>query len=77
MILKFISITGYGPFVWWSFSLTLLACIILYYKTFKTLKKYEKEFAEEIQELSLEKRRVILENSKVASQVLSSYNKTI
>ena len=77
MILKIFSITGYGPFVWWSFFLTLVACVILYYKTFKTLRKYEKEFAEEIQELSLEKRKTILENSKVASQVLSSYNKTI
>ncbi len=77
MIFKFTSMINYGPFVWWSFALTLLACVILYYKTLRTLKKYEKEFAKEIQELSVEKRKVILEKSKVASQVLSSYNKTI
>ena len=41
------------------------------------LKKYEKEFAQEIQELSTEKRKTVLENSKIASRILSSYNKTI
>ena len=68
---------GYGIFVWSSFVITFLACGVLFYKTRKTLKKYEKEFAKEIEELSVEKRKSVLENSKVASQVLSSYNKTI
>ena len=77
MIIDLIFMNGYGLFVWSSFIITFLACGILYYKTRKTLKKYEKEFAKEIEELSVEKRKSVLENSKVASQVLSSYNKTI
>ena len=68
---------GYGIFVWLSFLITFLACGIFYYKTRKTLKKYEKEFAKEIEELSIEQKKTVLENSKIASKVLSSYNKTI
>jgi hypothetical protein len=51
--------------------------VIVYFKTLKTLRKYEKEFAKEIEDLSTEKRKTLLESSKVASQVNSSYNKTI
>ena len=68
---------GYGVFVWSSFIMTFLACIIFYYKTRRTLKKYEKEFAKEIEELSADKKKIVLENSKIASKILSSYNKTI
>ncbi len=68
---------GYGIFVWTSFAITFLICGLVYYKTRKTLKKYEKEFAKEIKELSAEKRKIVLENSKIASRILSSYNKTI
>ena len=50
---------------------------VLYYKTYKTLKKYEREFAKEINELSTERKKVVIENSKIASQVLSSSSKTI
>ena len=46
-------------------------------KTYKTLKKYEREFAKEINELSAEQKKLVVENSKIASQVLSSYSKTI
>ena len=38
---------GYGLFVWSSFLITFLACAFVYYKTYKTLKKYEREFAKE------------------------------
>ena len=53
MIINFISMNGYGLlFVWSSFGITFFACgCILYYKTLKTLKKYEKEFAKEIKKL--------------------------
>ena len=77
MINEFISMNGYGIFVWSSFLITFLACGIFYYKTRKTLQKYEKEFAKEIEELSIEQKKTVLENSKIASKVLSSYNKTI
>ncbi len=77
MIQNFLSMNGYGLFVWGSFAITIVACGLLYYKTLKTLKKYEKEFAREINELSSKRKKVVIENSKIASQVLSSYSKTI
>jgi heme exporter protein D len=77
MIQNLIYMNGYGPFVWASFSITFISCALVFYKTQKTLKKYEREFAKEINELSAEKRKSVVENSKIASQVLSSYSKTI
>ena len=77
MIQHFISMNGYGLFVWLSFAITFLACAIIYYKTYKTLKKYEKDFAKELEQLSVSERKLVLEKSKVASQVLASYNKSI
>ena len=68
---------GYGIFVWSSFIITFLVCGIFYYKTRKTLKKYEKEFAKEIEELSAQQQKAVLKNSKVASKILTSYNKTV
>ena len=68
---------GYGVLVWSSFVITFLVCGIFYYKTRKTLKKYEKEFAKEIENLSAEQKKIVLENSKIASKILSAYNKTI
>ena len=77
MINNFINMNGYGIFVWSSFIITFLVCGIFYYKTRKTLKKYEKEFAKEIEELSAQQQKAVLKNSKVASKILASYNKTI
>ena len=77
MIQNFISMNGYGLFVWLSFAVTFLACGIVYYKTYKTLKKYEKDFAKELSQLSEVERKLVLEKSKVASQLLASYNKSI
>jgi heme exporter protein D len=68
---------GYGLFVWLSFSITILTCAIVYYKTRKTLKKYEAEFAMELNKLSAPERQLVLAKSKVATQVLASYNKSI
>ena len=77
MINNFINMNGYGIFVWSSFIITFLVCGIFYYKTRKTLKKYEKEFAKEIEELSAQQQKTVLKNSKVASKILTSYNKTV
>ena len=77
MIQNLISMNGYGLFVWASFSITFLVCALVYLKTYKTLKKYEREFAKEINQLSFEQKKIVVENSKIASQVLSSYSKTI
>jgi len=68
---------GYGLFVWLSFAITFLACGVVYFKTYKTLKKYEKDFAKELSQLSEAERKLVLEKSKVASQFLASYNKSI
>ena len=76
MINNLLLMNGYGVFVWSSFILTFIVCAVVYYRTRKTLKKYEKEFAKEIEELSVEKKKVVLEKSKIASKVFSSYNKT-
>ena len=46
-------------------------------ETFKTLKKYERDFAKEINDLSTERKKIVIENSKIASKVLSSSSKTI
>ena len=77
MIQNFLYMNGYGLFVWGSFVITFFACGLLYYKTFKTLKKYERDFAKEINELSSERKKIVIENSKIASLVLSSSSKTI
>ena len=77
MISNFITMNGYGIFVWSSFVITFLVCGLVYYKTRKTLKKYEKEFAKEIEELSMKQKKAVLRHSKIASKILASYNKTI
>ncbi len=77
MIQNFILMDGYGIFVWSSFMITLFTCVIVYHKTLKTLRKYEREFAKEIQKLSKSRKNIVLGNSKIASEILSSYNKSI
>ena len=77
MVQNFILMNGYGTFVWLSFAITFIACILVYYKTYKTLMKHEKDFAKELKQLSNEERQLVLEKSKVATQVFASYNKTI
>ena len=77
MIQNLILTNGYGLFVWLSFAITLFACGIVYYKTLKTLKKYEKAFEKELKELSESERKKVLEKSKVANQVFTSFNKSI
>ena len=77
MIDKIIFMNGYGFYVWASFVITFLICGIVYFKTYKTLKKYEKEFAKEVEGFSTERKKTVIEKSKIASQILSSYNKTV
>ena len=77
MIKNLILMDGYGIFVWTSFVITFLVCVIFYYKTLKTLRKYEREFVKEIEELSNEQKKIVLSNSEIASRIISSQNKTI
>tara|TARA_Y100001970_G_scaffold293584_1_gene441356 strand:+ start:2014 stop:2247 length:234 start_codon:yes stop_codon:yes gene_type:complete len=75
MISSFIYMNGYGLFVWLSFGIVFFSCMIFYLKTKKTLKKYEKEFLNELKNLSESERKKVLERSKVANQVLAANSK--
>ena len=76
MITNLILMNGLGIYIWASFGIAIVACLLLYLKTRKVLRKYEKNFAVELEQLSVEKKKMILEKSKIANQVLASQNKT-
>ena len=76
MILDLILMNNYGFYIWACFGITIVACLTLYLKTKKVLRKYEKHFAAELEQLSDEEKRMVLEKSKIANQVLASQNKT-
>ena len=71
MIKDFIYMNGYGIFVWLSFFITFVVCGVVYLKTYKTLKKYEKEFASEIQELEKGSEQKISTLKKISSDKLN------
>ena len=75
MINEFIQMGGYGFFVWTSFLVVFISCSLLYYRTRKTLKKYEKEFAQELEKLPEEHKKRITKPSKAISSILASQNK--
>ena len=75
MITKFIFMDGYGLYVWLSFSVVLVSCAVVYYKTKKTLKKYEKEFLVELESLTVADKNKALKTSKVAQQILATNSK--
>ena len=76
MIKNLILMNGFGIYIWASFGIAIVACLLLYLKTKKVLRKYEKNFAVELEQLSVEEKKMILEKSKIANQVLASQNKT-
>ena len=75
MIIEFFNMRGYGFYIWTSFLIVTVFCFLLYYKTKKTLKKYEKELAQELAKLPIERRKRIARSSKVISSILASQNK--
>ena len=75
MITEFLQMGGYGFFVWTSFLIVFTFCFLLFFKTRKTLKKYEKEFAKELDKLPAEHKKRIAKSSKVISSILASQNK--
>ena len=75
MILNFMTMNGYGLYVWLSFGIVFISCVVVYLKTKKTLKKYEQEFLAELKALTLEEKNKALENSKVAQQILATSSK--
>ena len=75
MINEFLQMGGYGFFVWTSFLAVFIFCSFLFYRTRKTLKKYEKEFAKELEKLPAKHKKRITKSSKVISSILASQNK--
>ncbi len=71
MIQDFISLGGYGQFIWPAFMFTFLSCYILYIKTLKEFKKQEKLFLSEFKQIKIVK----IENNnvkKVPQEALSN-----
>ena len=75
MIIEFLQMGGYGFFVWTSFLIVFIFCSLLFYRTRKTLKKYEKEFAKELEKLPSKHKRRITKSSKVIGSILASQKK--
>jgi len=75
MISNFITMNGYGLYVWLSFSIVFISCAVVYFRTKKTLKKYEQEFLQELQALTIEEKNKALETSKVAQLILATSSK--
>ena len=73
--LKYSGIVPVGPFL--CFATSIIACSILYFKTRKTLKKYEKEFLNELKNLSEQEKREVLKKSKVLSQISTTNREVI
>ena len=75
MINEFLNMGGYGFYIWTSFLVVIIFCFLLFYRTRKTLKKYEIEFARELNKLPAEHKKRIAKSSKVISNILASQNK--
>ncbi len=75
MINEFLNMGGYGFYIWASFLIVTIFCFLLFYRTRKTLKKYESEFARELNKLPAEHKKRIAKSSKVISNILASQNK--
>ena len=66
---------GYGVYVWSSFGFTFLVCLFLYIRTKKTLKKLEKDFIKEAQNLPEEEFEDI-RKQKIAKEILISHSRS-
>ncbi len=74
-MINILLMNGYGFFVWSSFGLVIVSCLMLYLKTRKTLKKYEKEFIQELESLPEIKKKDVLVKSKIANNILVENSK--
>ena len=66
---------GYGIYVWSSFLITFLVCLFLFLKTRKTLKKLEKDFIKETQNLS-QQQFEDLKKQRIVKEILVSHSRT-
>ena len=67
---------GYGLYVWSSFIFTIVVCLYVFIRTRQTLKKLEKDFKVEVENLSEEKSRDF-NKSKIRREILASKSETI
>ena len=75
MNLDIFFMNGYGAYVWLSFAITFFVCLFLFLKTRKTLKKLEKDFIKETQNLS-QQQLADLKKQKIAKEILVSHSRT-
>ena len=75
MNLNVFLMNGYGIYVWSSFLLTFLVCLFLFLKTRKTLKKLEKDFIKETQNLS-QQQFEDLKKQRIVKEILVSHSRT-
>jgi len=75
MNLNVFLMNGYGIYVWSSFLLTFLVCLFLFLRTRKTLKKLEKDFVEETQNLSQQQLKDF-KKQRIVKEILVSHSRT-
>ena len=75
MNLNVFLMNGYGIYVWSSFLLTLLVCLFLFLRTRKTLKKLEKDFIKETENLS-QQQFEDLKKQRIVKEILVSHSRT-
>ena len=75
MSFEIFAMNGYGIYVWSSFAFTFFVCLCLYLRTKKTLKKLEKDFIKEAQNLTEEQFEDI-KKQKIAKEILISHSRS-
>ena len=75
MIFEFFIMNGFGIYVWAAFAFTFIICLFLYIRTRKTLKKLEKDFIKEANNLSEEQFEDI-KKQKIAKEILISHSRS-
>ena len=66
---------GHGLYVWSSFLLTFFICLFLYLRTKKTLKKLEKDFIKETENLS-QQQFEDFKKQRIVKEILVSHSRT-
>ena len=75
MNFEFFIMNGFGIYVWSAFAFTFIVCLFLYVRTRKTLKKLEKDFIKEANNLS-EDQFEDIKNQKIAKEILISHSRS-
>ncbi len=75
MNFEFFIMNGFGIYVWSAFAFTFIVCLFLYIRTRKTLKKLEKDFIKEANNLSEEQFEDI-KKQKIAKEILISHSRS-